>query len=56
MKKHLWNYFSKSAQLRIELARRDVNQVKADPDKQSGNNEPLKHLAQQPPRIALGIG
>jgi hypothetical protein len=42
MKKYLSNCFSKSAQLRIELAGKDANHVKADPDKDRGKSQTLK--------------
>jgi hypothetical protein len=39
---YLWNFFSKSAQLRIELAGRDANHVKADPNRDSGSSRTLR--------------
>jgi len=40
-KKYLWNCFSRSAQVIIEFGGNEINQVKADPDKDDENKRTL---------------
>ena len=42
MKKYLWNLFSRSAHVIMELAGKEENQAKADPKNKSGNRRIFK--------------
>jgi hypothetical protein len=42
--------------MQMELVGNDANQVKADPNKENGNTEPLMHHLRRPPHTVQGNG